>query len=140
MPFIYYSMRVYVLCSELIERITLKATLVEKKVIKKIYSKEGIYYLSNNILYRQVNIVGELPCEEHINKLIIDKNTVVYEPEHFQVSPNHISEIVTHYIYSLPDNKMQFIIEKHSDEVQNEAYFNTDNYTDIIKYITDTFS
>ena len=133
-------MRVYVLCSELIERITLKATLVEKKVIKKIYSKEGIYYLSNNILYKLVNIVGELPCEEYINKLIVDKNTLVYEPEHYQLSPDHISEIITQYIYSLSDNKMQFIIEKHSDESQDEAYFNTDNYTDIIKYITDTFS
>ena len=131
-------MRVYVLCSELIERITLKATLVEKKVIKKIYSKEGIYYLSNNILYRQVNIVGELPCEEY-NNLIIDKNTLVYEPEHFQVSPDHISEIVTHYIYSFSDNKMQFSIEKHRNEDDNEAYFTTDNYTDIIKYISDTF-
>ena len=124
----------------MIERITLKATLVEKKVIKKIYSKEGIYYLSNNILYKQVNIVGELPCEKYDNKLIIDKNTLVYEPEHYQLSPDHISEIVTQYIYSLSDNKMQFSIEKHSDEVQDEAYFNTDNYTDIIKYITDTFS
>ena len=133
-------MRVYVLCSELIERITLKATLVEKKVIKKIYSKEGIYYLSNNILYKLVNIVGELPCEEYINKLIVDKNTLVYEPEHYQLSPDHISEIITQYIYSLSDNKMQFIIEKHSDESQDEAYFNTDNYTDIIKYITDKFS
>ena len=135
-------MRVYVLCSEMIERITLKATLVERKVIKKIYSKEGIYYLSNNILYKQVNIVGELPCEEHVNKhkVIVDKNTLVYEPEHYQLSPDHISEIVTQYIYSLSDNKMQFSIEKHSDEVQDEAYFNTDNYTDIIKYITDTFS
>lgn len=132
-------MRVYVLCSELIERITLKATLVEKKVIKKIYSKEGIYYLSNNILYRQVNIVGELPCEQYDNKLIVDKNTLVYEPEHYQLSPDHISEIITQYIYLVTDNKMQFSIEKHSNEVQDEAYFNTDNYTDIIKYITDTF-
>ena len=92
-------MRVYVLCSELLEHITLKATLVEKKVIKKIYSKEGIYYLSNNILYRLVNIIGELPCEQHGNKLIVDKNTLVYEPEHYQLSPDHISEIITQYIF-----------------------------------------
>lgn len=136
-------MRVYVLCSELIERITLKATLVEKKVIKKIYSKEGIYYLSNNILYRLVNVVGELPCEEHVNKhkLIVDKNTLVYEPEHYQLSPDHISEIIIIHTYSLPnDNNIQFIIEQHKNNNDNEAYFNTDNYTDIMKYITDTFS
>ena len=125
---IYIIMRVYVLCSGLIESITIKATLVEKKVIKKIYSNEGIFYVNNNTLYRLVNIIGELPAEE-VNikdyKLIIEKNKLIYEPECFQLPPEHISEIITEYTYSFLENKnVQFIIEKHED---------------IIKYITLTF-
>ena len=58
---IYISMRVYVLCSDVIETIQqLNATLTEKKVIKKIYSNEGIFYVLDNVLYRMVEIVDEL--------------------------------------------------------------------------------
>ena len=139
---IYISMRVYVLCSDVIETIQqLNATLTEKKVIKKIYSNEGIFYVLDNVLYRMVEIVDELPSEElKINrgKFMVDKNKIIYKPEHFQLSPNHISETVIIHTYSLPnDNNIQFIIEQHENDNMNEAYFNSD--TDIIKYITDTF-
>ena len=135
-------MRVYVLCSDVIETIQqLNATLTEKKVIKKIYSNEGIFYVLDNVLYRMVEIVDELPSEElKINrgKFMVDKNKIIYKPEHFQLSPNHISETVIIHTYSLPnDNNIQFIIEQHENDNMNEAYFNSD--TDIIKYITDTF-
>ena len=69
---------------------------------------------------------------------MVDKNKIIYKPEHFQLSPNHISETVIIHTYSLPnDNNIQFIIEQHENDNMNEAYFNSD--TDIIKYITDTF-
>ena len=88
-----------------------------------------------------VEIVDELPSEElKINrgKFMVDKNKIIYKPEHFQLSPNHISETVIIHTYSLPnDNNIQFIIEQHENDNMNEAYFNSD--TDIIKYITDTF-
>ena len=137
-------MRVYVLCSGLIESIIIKATLVEKKVIKKIYSNEGIFYVNNNTLYKLDTVIDELPAEE-VNikdyKLIIEKNKVIYEPECFQLPPEHISETIMQYIYSLPENDtMIFIIEKHVDEAHDEAYFSDeirDKY--IIEYITDMF-
>ena len=140
-------MRVYVLSRELIKSIIIRTTLVQKKCIKTLYSNEGIFNVDNNILYRLINIADELPAEELLvnnNKIIIDKNKLIFIPESFQLSPVHISETITKYIYSLPDNEnVQFIIEKHFDEAQDEAYFCAENnyeaFEGVFTYIKHTF-
>ena len=143
-------MRMYVLCGELNDRIIIKATLIFKKNIKKIYSKEGIYYLNNNTLHKLVNVADDLPIEEvtvnNIYKLIIDKNNLEYELEFFQLPPEHIIETIIQYTYALPDtDNIQFIIEKNCTESRDEAYFTSNNsyvnnsYDNVITYIKHTF-
>ena len=53
---------------------------------KMIYSNEGIFYVLDNVLYRMVEIVDELPSEElKINrgKFMVDKNKIIYKHNYF---------------------------------------------------------
>ncbi len=93
-------MRVYIKDQELINKINDIFILSNSRatVMRKIYSSEGIFYVINNTLKRA--IINDLPCEKlTINnyEFIVDKSTIEYDSEWYQLNPNHISEIITKY-------------------------------------------
>lgn len=114
---------------EFIKNIIVKGTLIYKNGIKRIYSKEGIFELNNNVL-NKVFSVNDIPVEKIIvceKEFIVDKNKLEYEPELYQLSPEHICETITIYIYVFPNiEHVKLIIEKHRCDKYNEVYFDID--------------
>ena len=126
--------------------------LKEKSAKTRIYSSEGIFHIKDDKLNRVV--IKDIPVEHiTINNLecMVDRSSINYEVDWFQLSPNHIAETVQVSAYALynplsepieelfPGSKL--VIESVQGEKTSEVYIvnNENNIDNDITNIVVTF-
>ena len=121
-------------------------SLLNKSDFIRIFSSEGIFHVKDNKLMRAE--IKDQPIEnitiENID-FIMDKSSIKYDVDWYQINPYHISESIDVYTYALsphalsspshalPSNTLQLILEKQDKKV-NALYFyaETDDFNDCI--------
>jgi len=128
-------MRIYITDNDLINNIKKSIpdnNIFDINVIRKIYSSEGIFHVIDNTLKRV--IINDIPSDKLIinnYEFIVDRSTIEYDSEWYQLNPNHISEIVTSYAYAI-DKNLQLVIENNST-----VYFLTNNENNISTFLSE---
>ena len=110
-------------------------SLLNKSDFIRIFSSEGIFHVKDNKLMRAE--IKDQPIEnitiENID-FIMDKSSIKYDVDWYQINPYHISESIDVYTYALssPDT-LQLILEKQDKQV-NAVYFyaEMDDFNDSI--------
>jgi len=115
-------------------------SLLNKSDFIRIFSSEGIFHVKDNKLMRAE--IKDQPIEnitiENID-FIMDKSSIKYDVDWYQINPYHISESIDVYTYALPSHlplpsdTLQLILEKQDKKV-NALYFyaETDDFNDSI--------
>lgn len=118
-------------------------SLLNKSDFIRIFSSEGIFHVKDNKLMRAE--IKDQPIEnitiENID-FIMDKSSIKYDVDWYQINPYHISESIDVYTYALspnalpshlPSDTLQLILEKQDKKV-NSLYFyaETDDFNDCI--------
>ena len=128
--------RLYFSDLSIAEKIDLeRLTLLHKMEFTRIFSSEGIFHVKDNKLMRAE--IKDQPIEnitiENID-FIMDKSSIKYDVDWYQINPYHISESIDVYTYALssPDT-LQLILEKQDKQV-NAVYFyaEMDDFNDSI--------
>lgn len=137
------SIRLYFSDISIAEKIDFQGlTLLNKTSFTRILSSEGIFHVKDNKLLR-VHIKDQ-PIEniniQNIN-FLVDKSSIKYDVDWYQINPYHIIEHIDVYTYALsphtvPDNNVQLILERQ-DKQLNTLYFNVE--TDDFNNSIDTF-
>jgi hypothetical protein len=127
--------RLYFSDLSIAEKIDLeRLTLLHKMEFTRIFSSEGIFHVKDNKLMRAE--IKDQPIE-HITiqniDFIMDKSSIKYDVDWYQINPYHISESIDVYTYALLPNALQLILEKQDKHV-NALYFyaETDEFNDCI--------
>jgi len=110
-------------------------SLLNKSDFIRIFSSEGIFHVKDNKLMRAE--IKDQPIEnitiENID-FIMDKSSIKYDVDWYQINPYHISESIDVYTYAVssPD-ALQLILEKQDKQV-NALYFyaEMDDFNDSI--------
>ena len=116
-------MRLYFSDLSIAEKIDFQGiNLLTKTEFTRIFSNEGIFHVKDNKLMR-LNIKDQ-PIEnitiQNI-EFIVDKSSIKYDVDWYQINPYHIMETIDVYTYVLCD-KVQLILEKQ-DKHTSSIYF-----------------
>lgn len=118
--------------------------LIDKTLQTRIYSSEGIFHIKKNKLNRV--IINDLPFEPlTINNVefMVDRSSINYEVDWFQLNPNHMVETIQVSTYTLldpsalPDSSVDpfpdytLVIERvHGEEISDVYILNNKNNID----------
>ena len=126
------TMRLYFSDLSIAEKIDMdRLTLLHKSEITRIYSSEGIFLVNANKLTRaqiQDQSIENITIKNI--ELIVDKSSIKYDVDWYQINPYHIMETIDVYTYTLPTHTLpthtvsntQLILEKQDKHV-NALYF-----------------
>ena len=98
------------------------------------YSKEGIYCIKNNKMYKIKNIDSKI--QKHINyykkyTILVDNSNIYSELAH-QINFDHILLETTLLSYSLPNNpSIKLMIEMSNPDIIRDFYFEIPENSDI---------
>ena len=97
-------------------------TLITKTKITRVFSSEGIFHVKDNKMMK-LNI-KDRPIENitiQDIEFIVDKSSIKYDVDWYQINPYHIMETIDVYTYVLCDD-VQLILEKQ-DKHTSSIYF-----------------
>ena len=113
--------------------------LLKKTDFTRIFSSEGMFHVKENKLMREQ--INDQPIENitiHNIDFIMDKSSIKYDVDWYQINPYHIAETIDVYTYALPTHTLPspsvtLILEKQ-DKHLNSIYFyaETDDFYDSI--------
>jgi hypothetical protein len=122
--------------------------LLKKTDFTRIFSSEGMFHVKENKLMREQ--INDQPIENitiHNIDFIMDKSSIKYDVDWYQINPYHIAETIDVYTYALthalpthtlpthtlPTPNVTLILEKQ-DKHLNSIYFyaETDDFYDSI--------
>ena len=101
--------------------------LIEKTSLTRLYSNEGIFNIKDNKITR-VKTRDQSVETLTVNTIdfLVDKSSITYDTEWFQISPEHITETIYIYSYAvaLPAtaNRIKLIMEKQAEQI-SAVYF-----------------